>query len=84
MPSITETITRRYYQIGEVAHLLGRSVSAIRFYSDQFAINPIRKGNGARMFTPQQFEKLSHINALMQQKKAVSMELGIRAIKNKI
>jgi DNA-binding transcriptional MerR regulator len=80
MPSITETITRRYYQIGEVAHLLGRSVSAIRFYSDQFALTPIRRANGQRVFTKAQFEKLSQINALVQQRRGLS----IRALKNKI
>jgi len=84
MPSITETIPKRYYQIGEVAHLLGRSVSAVRFYSDQFAINPIRRANGTRVFTVQQFEKLSQINALLKQQRALTQELGIRALKNKI
>ena len=84
MPSITETIPKRYYQIGEVAHLLGRSVSAIRFYCEQFAIDPMRKGNGTRMFTVQQFNRLSEINAHVQQKRTLSMELSIRALKNKL
>jgi DNA-binding transcriptional MerR regulator len=84
MPSITETIPKRYYPIGEVARLFSRSVSAIRFYSDQFAINPVRRANGVRVFTKAQFERLSRIHAHMQQKKSLTRELSIRAIKNKI
>jgi len=84
MPRIIETIEPRYYPIGEVARLFSRSVSAIRFYSDEFGMNPERRANGMRVFTKAQFEKLSQINAHMQQKKALTRELSIRAIKNKI
>lgn len=71
---IPEKISKRYYQIGEVAQMFGRQNSTIRYWCQQFNIEPAyRKANGCRMFSVQQFEKLSTINALTQAKRNYSI-----------
>jgi DNA-binding transcriptional MerR regulator len=77
---IPEAITRRYYQIGEVAQMFGRQNSTIRYWCQQFGIEPHRKANGCRLFTVAQFEKLSAINALTQAKQ----NFTIVQLKNRI
>lgn len=71
---IPETITRRYFKIGEVATRLCVPTSTVRFWSDTFSVNPHRtKGGKNRLFTAADLEKLSRIKALTQIKKSYSL-----------
>jgi len=51
MPRINETITKKYFYIGEVARMTGVATSALRFYEEQLFIE-IKKHNrrGERLF----------------------------------
>ena len=51
MPRINETVSKKYFYIGEVAAMTGVSTSAIRFYEDQLFIE-VKKRNskGERLF----------------------------------
>ncbi|MDR0725887.1 MAG: MerR family transcriptional regulator [Prevotellaceae bacterium] len=79
MPYKEPKIERLQYSIGEVAEMLGESVSAIRYWSDRFEgiINPVRnnkgRSNGDRMFTPKDLETLKIIYNLVR-KQGMSLE----------
>ena len=55
-----------YYQIGEVAAMLGEEVSTIRFWSDTFPryIKPERNAKGNRLFHPEDVENIRLIHYL--------------------
>jgi len=72
---IPETIEKRYYSIGEVAQRLNKKASAIRFWCEEFGMNPKRSANGSRKFTQAEYEKLCTINAHTQAKKQYSIRI---------
>ena len=57
-----------YYSIGEVAELLGESVSAVRFWSNSFEkyINPRRNGKGNRQYKATDVDTLKRIRHLLK------------------
>lgn len=57
---------RIYYQLGEVAKIIGRNVSTIKYWSDHFNIKPYRQGgNNRRTFTQDGIRKLLAIRYLL-------------------
>ncbi|HIZ86208.1 MAG TPA: MerR family transcriptional regulator [Candidatus Coprenecus stercoravium] len=62
---------RLYYNIGEVAEMLGESTSLVRFWSDTFSdfVKPERNKKGNRKFTPADVEALKKIHYLVKDKK---------------
>lgn len=57
---------RIYYQISEVAKIIGRNVSTIKYWSDHFDIRPYRQGgNNRRTFTEDGIKKLLAIRYLL-------------------
>lgn len=59
-----------FYSIGEVAELLGESISLVRFWSNSFPkhIKPQRNAKGNRMFTPSDVEAFKQIHYLVKEK----------------
>ena len=56
------------YTIGEVAEILGESVSLVRFWSNEFSkfIKPQRNAKGNRLFTKDDIETFKHIHLLVK------------------
>ena len=56
------------YTIGEVAEILGESVSLVRFWSNEFAkfIKPQRNAKGNRLYTKEDIETFKHIHLLVK------------------
>ena len=56
------------YTIGEVAEILGESVSLVRFWSNEFAkfIKPQRNAIGNRFYTKEDIEAFKHIHLLVK------------------
>ena len=54
------------YTIGEVAGILGESVSLVRFWSNEFPkfIKPQRNAKGNRLYTKEDIETFKHIHLL--------------------
>ena len=50
------------YTIGEVAEILGESVSLVRFWSNEFSkfIKPQRNAKGNRLYTKEDVDKFKH------------------------
>ncbi|MCB0518101.1 MAG: MerR family transcriptional regulator [Lewinellaceae bacterium] len=65
MNSVTESLTKRYYTIGEVAKLFGVSRSLVRFWEQEFDfLRPYKSSKGERRFTQEnirQFEIIFHL-----------------------
>ena len=59
-----------YYSIGEVAGILGESVSLVRFWSNSFPkfIKPKRNAKGNRQFTAADVETFKQIHHLVKDK----------------
>lgn len=59
-----------FWTIGEVAELLGESVSGVRFWSESFKryIKPERNAKGNRLYTAQDIEALKEIKYLIRGK----------------
>lgn len=59
-----------YYSIGEVAEILGESVSLVRFWSNSFPklIKPRRNAKGNRQFTAADVETFKQIHHLVKDK----------------
>lgn len=57
-----------FYTIGEVADILGESVSLVRFWSDSFPkfIKPTRNAKGNRLFTADDVETFKQIHFLVK------------------
>lgn len=65
----TETLTKKYYSIGEVAELFGVATSLIRFWQSQFEIiNPQKSKTGIRQFTTEDIENIRLVYHLVKQK----------------
>ena len=56
------------YTIGEVAEILGESVSLVRFWSNEFAkfVKPQRNAKGNRLYTKEDIETFKHIHLLVK------------------
>ena len=56
------------YTIGEVAEILGESVSLVRFWSNEFEkfIKPQRNAKGNRLYTKEDIEAFKHIHLLVK------------------
>lgn len=56
------------FTIGELAEILGESVSCVRFWSDSFSkfIHPKRNAKGNRLFTKEDIETFKHIQLLLK------------------
>ena len=56
------------YTIGEVAEILGESVSLVRFWSNEFTkfIKPQRNAKGNRLYTKDDIEVFKHIHLLVK------------------
>ena len=56
------------YTIGEVADILGESVSLVRFWSNEFTkfIKPQRNAKGNRLYTKEDIETFKHIHLLVK------------------
>lgn len=56
-----------YYPIGEVAEMLGVSVSLVRYWEKEFdVLNPIRNKKGNRFFTKQDLDAIQRIHHLVK------------------
>jgi DNA-binding transcriptional MerR regulator len=78
MAKINETITKRYWLMGDLEGLFNLSGSAIRYYCQYFSITPMRSRNNYRRFTRADVDKLSTILSYVKQ------GYHLKAIKNKI
>ena len=56
------------YTIGEVAEILGESVSLVRFWSNEFTkfIKPQRNAKGNRLYTKEDIVTFKHIHLLVK------------------
>ena len=65
----TETLTKLYYSIGEVAEMFEVNTSLIRFWEKEFkTIQPKKNKKGNRMFTPKDIEQLRVIYHLLKER----------------
>ncbi len=65
----TNTLTKRYYAIGEVADLFGVSASLIRYWETEFSfLNPQKNKKGDRRFTRENIEQLQIIFHLVKER----------------
>lgn len=60
---------KTYYKIGEVAEILGESVSLVRFWSDKFPkfIKPVRNAKQNRLFSPSDLDAFKQIHFLVKE-----------------
>lgn len=58
-----------FYSIGEVAGMLGESVSLIRFWTNYFSkfLNPSRGSRGNRLYKEEEIEVLRQIHLLVKE-----------------
>lgn len=65
----TDTLTKLYYSIGEVAEMFDVNTSLIRFWEKEFkTIQPKKNKKGNRMFTPKDIEQLRVIYHLLKER----------------
>ena len=65
----TNTLTKRYYSIGEVADLFGVSSSLVRYWETEFSfLNPQKNKKGDRRFTRENIEQLLIIYNLVKER----------------
>ncbi len=65
----TDTLTKLYYSIGEVAEMFEVNTSLIRFWEKEFkTIQPKKNKKGNRMFTPKDIEQLRVIYHLLKER----------------
>lgn len=73
-----------YYQIGEVAAILGESVSLVRFWTDSFPkwVKPKRTENkNNRLYRPVDIENLKTIHYLVKEQ-GMTLEGAARRLEN--
>lgn len=70
MPYKEIKIEKLYYNIGEVADILGESTSLVRFWSDKFSefVKPERNKKGNRKYSPADIKTLKTIYHLVKEK----------------
>ena len=60
---------KKYYQISEVADILGIPTSTLRFWESRFSvIKPNRTKKGRRIYTPEDIEKVRMVWFLLKEK----------------
>ncbi|MBO8483189.1 MAG: MerR family transcriptional regulator [Bacteroidetes bacterium] len=71
-----------YYTIGEVADMLGESVSLVRFWSNSFPsfIRPVRNAKGNRLYTAEDLDTFRQIHFLVKDC-GLSLERAARQMK---
>lgn len=62
-------LTKKYYPIGEVAKLFDVNISQIRFWTNEFQLNPRTTRKGDRLYSPEQINELKLIHYLVKVKK---------------
>lgn len=63
-----ESLTKRYYSIGEVAELFGIKASVLRFWEDSFKmLRPRKSGGGKRLYTVDNIKLIEHIYKLVRE-----------------
>jgi len=62
-------LNKNYYTIGEVAKLFEVNISHIRFWTNEFKLNPRTTRKGDRLYTPSQINELKLIHYLVKVKK---------------
>ena len=68
MPYKEKKIEKLYYQIGEVAEIIGVPVSTVRFWENEFDIlRPLKNKKGNRMFTADDLNNLKIIHHLLKE-----------------
>ena len=70
MPYKEVKIEKMFYTIGEVAEMLDKNTSLIRFWANRFddVIRPHKNKKGNRMFTPNDVENIRLIHYLVKEK----------------
>ena len=69
MPYKERETEKLYYSIGEVAKMLNRSASQIRFWEKEFdIIRPHKNKKGNRLFTIQDIEAIKKVSLLVKEK----------------
>lgn len=70
MPYKEIKIEKLYYNIGEVADILGENTSLVRFWSDKFSefVKPERNKKGNRRYTVSDIKTLKTIYHLVKEK----------------
>jgi len=77
-----QVFTKLYYQIGEVASILGESVSLVRFWTDNFPkwVKPKRTQNkNNRLYRPEDIRTLQLIHYLVKEQR-MTLEGAARRI----
>jgi len=78
---VADTITKRYYLIGELAKELNVTCSCIRFWESELGIHTKRNRNGDRRYTEQQANILREVNRLLRVEfytlKGAKLRLGL-------
>lgn len=65
----TNSLTKLYYSIGEVAEMFDVSTSLIRYWENEFdSLRPHKNSKGDRRFTVQNIEELNTIYHLVKEK----------------
>lgn len=59
-------MTLQYYKIGEVAKLLKTTIRTIRYYEEEYLLEPHRTGGGTRLYTDRHIARLKAINHLTE------------------
>ena len=62
-------LSKKYYPIGEVAKLFDVNISHIRFWTNEFKLNPRTTRKGDRLYSPDQINELKLIHYLVKVKK---------------
>ncbi|TAH27652.1 MAG: MerR family transcriptional regulator [Cytophagales bacterium] len=67
--SDSNSLSKKYYSIGEVAEMFNVATSLIRFWQSEFEIiNPQKSKTGLRQFTPEDIENIRLVYHLVKEK----------------
>ncbi|MCM1028960.1 MAG: MerR family transcriptional regulator [Pseudoflavonifractor sp.] len=62
-----DSLSKKYYTVGEVAELLGLPMSTLRFWEKKFTVvKPERSATGRRLYTPADIDKIEMIAYLVK------------------
>lgn len=76
-----EDLSKRYYQIGEVAEILGIPASTLRFWESKFpSLRPRRSRSGRRYYTSDDVDRIGQIHYLVKEK-GLKLEAAIESMK---
>jgi DNA-binding transcriptional MerR regulator len=69
MSKIPDTLTKRYYTMGEVAKMFGVKKSLVRYWEQEFDyLKPWKSGKGERRFTADNLRQFETIFQLVKEK----------------